>query len=221
MDGFISPGDLSDSNSSSHGRGHSKTLASTHAASGLSEEYNEILQQKVRTQADELSNMHDKLSAAQSYGELCERRLLELAPDHPLPVTTESLGPPANGAEEAALKDGQQEKGDRVQNPKDVSGIPAYVVAKNALSRKVERECEDQIFSLKKQVRGLEERNLELTTQLKRARLERDSKEREVSLLAEIIHDSLPPLCCPSAGLNSAHFAFLTDDRTELFHARR
>ena len=64
--------------------------------------------------------------------------------------------------------------------PCDVSGIPAYVIARNALSRRLERESEAQIFSLKKTVRSLEDKNSDLTKQLKRTRLERDSKEREV-----------------------------------------
>ena len=48
------------------------------------------------------------------------------------------------------------------------------------LSKKLERESEAQIFSLKKTVRSLEDKNSDLTKQLKRTRLERDSKEREV-----------------------------------------
>jgi hypothetical protein len=43
----------------------------------------------VREQAGELSGL---LGAAGAYGRLCERRLLEPAPGHPLPVTADHLG---------------------------------------------------------------------------------------------------------------------------------
>ena len=144
----------------------------------MSVEFNEALQQKVQSQADELIMKTRELGTARSYGELCERRLLELAPGHALPVTEASLGDFPDPLAEAPH---QRSDGSQVKNPKDVSGIPAYIVAKNALVRKVERECEEQIFALKKAMRALEERNSEMSSQLKRSRLERDAKEREVS----------------------------------------
>jgi len=146
----------------------------------MSVEFNEALQQKVQSQADELIMKTRELGTARSYGELCERRLLELAPGHALPVTEASLGDFPDPLAEAPH---QRSDGSQVKNPKDVSGIPAYIVAKNALVRKVERECEEQIFALKKAMRALEERNSEMSSQLKRSRLERDAKEREAKFL--------------------------------------
>ena len=61
-------------------------------------------------------------------------------------MTRESLGDFPEASAEAIKKNKS------VQNPNDVSGIPAYVVSKNAASKKVERECQEQIFGLKNQV---------------------------------------------------------------------
>ena len=168
----------------------------------MSVEFNEALQQKVQSQADELIMKTRELGTARSYGELCERRLLELAPGHALPVTEASLGDFPDPLAEAPH---QRSDGSQVKNPKDVSGIPAYIVAKNALVRKVERECEEQIFALKKAMRALEERNSEMSSQLKRSRLERDAKEREVSDI--IIHS-----CCSNTALKLLPVCFSSLD---------
>ena len=167
----------------------------------LNPEYNEKLQLKIQSQAEELSAIvssrfifflsrvldtrhnflpaqSQKLKITISYSELCEKRIQELAPGHTLPVTEDCLGvflttTAAEGKNDEKLKSD-------TSKPCDVSGIPAYVIARNALSRRLERESEAQIFSLKKTVRSLEDKNSDLTKQLKRTRLERDSKEREV-----------------------------------------
>lgn len=51
-----------------------------------------LLSKKIRTQASQLAQLNETLQQEGSYSRLLERRLLELDPDHPLPVTPQHLG---------------------------------------------------------------------------------------------------------------------------------
>lgn len=56
------------------------------------------LARKVQSQASELTELTRQSQAAQSYVHLLERRLLELVPGHPLPVSEAHMGTPATSA---------------------------------------------------------------------------------------------------------------------------
>ena len=49
------------------------------------------LAQKVRSQARELTAMHDEMEERERYTQLCERRLLQLCPGHALPITPQII----------------------------------------------------------------------------------------------------------------------------------
>lgn len=52
-------------------------------------------QTKIQQQAHALSQLLQRCQSAEAYTQLVERRLTEIAPDHPLPVTEDLLGIPA------------------------------------------------------------------------------------------------------------------------------
>lgn len=53
------------------------------------DEFTKRLMDKVRTQAESLTRL-------ENYRNLCERRILELSPNHALPVEFKHLGQPVN-----------------------------------------------------------------------------------------------------------------------------
>ena len=141
-----------------------------------SDEYTQRLERKVRQQASELASLNGRLEASLAYASICEQRLLDLAPGHPLPVARDHLGtyPQQQGPNGTKV----------VVTPRDQAGVPAYVVARDAQARRVERECLDQILALKRRVRELEDQRSELCGKLKAARAELGAKEREATFLS-------------------------------------
>lgn len=57
-----------------------------------------LLSKKIRTQASQLAQLNETLQQEGSYSRLLERRLLELDPEHPLPVTPQHLGRGGGGS---------------------------------------------------------------------------------------------------------------------------
>lgn len=51
-----------------------------------------LLSKKIRTQASQLAQLNETLQQEGAYSRLLERRLLELDPEHPLPVTPQHVG---------------------------------------------------------------------------------------------------------------------------------
>lgn len=64
------------------------------------------LSEKIRKQATHLAHINERLQHEEAYSNLLERRLLELDPDHPLPVTPQHLDR-CGGAGPTARKDGR------------------------------------------------------------------------------------------------------------------
>ena len=60
---------------------------------------------KIRQQAEELTSLRTRLQEREQYGRLCERRIVELMPDHPLPVTDDCIGLPGTGRSRAQSPD--------------------------------------------------------------------------------------------------------------------
>lgn len=63
------------------------------------------LSHKIRKQATHLAHVNERLQHEEAYSSLLERRLLELDPDHPLPVTPQHLDS-CGGAGGTARNDG-------------------------------------------------------------------------------------------------------------------
>ena len=57
----------------------------SYTAEGERDSFIEQLKEKIRSQAQRLNEL-------ESYKMLCEKRVIELCPDHPLPVLTSHLG---------------------------------------------------------------------------------------------------------------------------------
>ena len=128
----------------------------------------QLLQGKVQRQADELATLHATLEDALAYGSLCEQRILELAPRHPLPVSATHL-----------------ESLSRVtQQPTRRAPLPPNALSAEARARRLERECTDQVMSLKRHVRELEAQRADLGAKLKVTRADLAAKDREAAFLA-------------------------------------
>jgi len=54
--------------------------------------FTQQIMQKLREQAQELGNLRNELDSSRSYARLCEQRILDLAPSHPLPVSQTHIG---------------------------------------------------------------------------------------------------------------------------------
>jgi hypothetical protein len=61
--------------------------------------FTQEIMQKLREQAQELGSLRRELASSRAYGRLCEQRILDLVPEHPLPVAQVHLGqkPGADG----------------------------------------------------------------------------------------------------------------------------
>ncbi len=130
---------------------------------------------QVREQASELSALLGRLEVSGAYARLCERRLLEVAPDHPLPVTSDHLGHFA-GIGEAA-------------NACPIEGIGARegsTVGTEASYRGGEEKrrggsvaalgLSEQLTALRRRAETLDAQRADLAAKLKAARAERDAK---------------------------------------------
>eukprot|EP01016_Furgasonia_blochmanni_P006422 TRINITY_DN12581_c0_g2_i2.p3 TRINITY_DN12581_c0_g2~~TRINITY_DN12581_c0_g2_i2.p3 ORF type:complete len:152 (+),score=33.64 TRINITY_DN12581_c0_g2_i2:662-1117(+) len=71
-------------------QGTQSSLLSSPAGGPNPENYAKALAEKVRRQAEQLID-------AERYRALCERRIADLSPGHPFPVTTAHLGQPGTG----------------------------------------------------------------------------------------------------------------------------
>ena len=151
-------------------------------------EYSAALEAKIARQAQELGNLLAQLEATTQYATLCERRVKELAPAHPLPVQADHLSSGAPPTTKESFTTSSSRDGNplaapcSVAPPRALSGVPAYAVAKDAAWRRVERECAEQIFALKGNVRELDTKNAALAQQLKRTSQERDHRAREAGV---------------------------------------
>jgi hypothetical protein len=54
--------------------------------------FTQEIMQKLREQAQELGSLRRELASSRAYGRLCEQRILDLVPEHPLPVAQAHLG---------------------------------------------------------------------------------------------------------------------------------
>ena len=135
---------------------------------GASDGYIESLMQKVQRQARDLMAKQEQLDAAQSYGRLCEKRILELHPDHPMPVTADCLGlVPA-----PSLK---QSKAMRSR------GVPSHQLSAHAKQHREQLDAAQSYTALERQHKVAKEKLAECARQLKEVRAAGDGKDRDLA----------------------------------------
>ena len=66
-------------------------------ANGPDGEFTQQVLQKLRQQGQELRNVRQELDSSRSYAKLCEQRILDLAPSHPLPISQLHIGRAVDG----------------------------------------------------------------------------------------------------------------------------
>ncbi|KAJ4454596.1 hypothetical protein PAPYR_10645 [Paratrimastix pyriformis] len=91
------------------------------------------LSQKIKEQARELQNQSGELEKAHAYCNLCEQRIREIAPDHPLPVNAET---PVKGTHNA-------------QPP--LKGTPSLLISESAQHRRQMRELQAKLATLERE----------------------------------------------------------------------
>lgn len=95
---------------------------------------------KVHAQALELADLTLKLQKSDAYAHLVERRLLEIAPSHQLPVNEALMGTHVDALSKLALSAAQSLTG--VVTPGKISGVASHMIAVTAAQRK---ETMDQV----------------------------------------------------------------------------
>ncbi len=121
---------------------------------------------KIRRQAGDLQRLQTALDEATRYSQLCERRISELHPDHPIPVTEACLGVPnpANGVV----------GGGRVVARGGGTGAVAKL-------RREKLELVEAHTSLERQLRSTKGKLTDVSRNLKETRAQAQAKDRELS----------------------------------------
>ena len=176
--------------------------------------------------ANELERYKIELGRSKEYSDLCERRILDMMPDHPLPVTEACLGLPLSSAALA--------KAGRPLPSGSAPGTPSYILAAEAKTRKDKSESSAAYDALHKshQVRmndsavayvaGVETSSNQQAVEAKleaaeekindyRSRLEKSEKrnsncQRRNNSLLKKVSCSAPSICEPPC-LNDVHCA--------------
>ncbi len=171
--------------------------AATAAGSSTAASYNAQLATKVRAQASDLQRLGDELDAAYGYARLCERRVCELHPNHPIPVTEDCLGV-ANPA-------GSGAGGSKIAARGGGTGKSARLRRENA-------ELAHSNSALEKQLRAARSKLTDVSRNLKETRLQSERKDRELAyrekriakLEAQIAESSSSATNVPSSSSPSA-----------------
>ena len=112
-----------------------------------------------------LQNRHLK-----SYIALLESRLLELHPDHPLPITAAHLGQSLPSCPPTST------------HPLTSSHIPAFITSSNAVHAKTEKSDRLMIAQLQRQQQHVDNKSLEVTKQNNNLRKIAEQKTKELTL---------------------------------------
>ncbi|GMI02120.1 hypothetical protein TrVE_jg2508 [Triparma verrucosa] len=116
--------------------------------------------------------MQDTIAKLKDYTSLCEARIKELHPDHPLPIQHIHIGAPLP---ETAPPNNSL--------PLMSKNVPAFVLSAAASNNRQEREDRTMIMELRRQKEHEEARNQELTKQNLQLRSFADRKTREAQVL--------------------------------------
>jgi len=133
----------------------------------LQSELNDINHPPPAPSTHPIADMQDTIEKLRRYTHLCENRIRELHPDHPLPVLSLHLGAPLSSAPPLNSL------------PLLFKHVPSYVLSASAATQKQERKDRDMIMELRRQREHEEQRGAELTKQVRRGlRLERNVGRR-------------------------------------------
>ena len=155
-------GGLGSANSNS--REAHAAAASGAAGTSAAASYNAKLADKIRAQAVELQQLKGKLEDSYDYSRLCERRICELHPHHPIPITEDCLGV-ANVAGSAA--------GSKVEARGGGTGRSAKLRRENA-------ELAESNKALK-QLKSARNKLTDVSRNLKETRRQSERKDKELA----------------------------------------
>lgn len=119
---------------------------------------------KVRAQAKDLQRLEGELQDVQEYSRLCEQRICELQPSHPIPVTTDCLGVTNPAGSTAASR---------------VAGRGGGT-GKSAKLRRENAELAEANKALEKQLRFARSKLADTSRNLKETRIQSERKDREL-----------------------------------------
>lgn len=134
------------------------------------------LQTQLNAKNSEITVLGDTISQLEVYAGLVERRLLEISPDHPLPVTNAMLGTSIDSLSKLATSAAQTLLSH--VSPSKVSG-QTHVVSAAAAARREAREAAETIRSLERALEKCRTEGVEATNRVKEMRTQLDHKERE------------------------------------------
>jgi chromosome segregation ATPase len=143
------------------------------------------LQDKVRSQAEELASLYAGLQRSISYSKLVEKKLLEVCPGQQLPVT------------QAHLHDHENYKPTINSTSRTTTTSDSNILgttSQNASQRKVEREVSRQLAVLEDKVQALEMVRADLTGKLKECRAQLTTKEKISNSLTRANHELVAQL---------------------------
>lgn len=145
----------------------SQALTNTYQTSSSSNSSsNDITTQlgaKIRRQAGELQRLQEALQQSQAYSRLCEQRVCDLHPNHPVPITKDSLGIPSPLVSHSTGNNGSSNAG----------GI--------AKLRREKASLEQANTQLEKQLNVARNKVTESSRNLKEVRQQLSAKDRELS----------------------------------------
>ena len=132
---------------------------------------------RVQVQARELADMSGALGRSEAYARLLERRLLEVVPEHPLPVSEAALGTHVGRLSKLALAAAQTLTG--VSSPGKVAGVAPYVLAQNAANRTQTRDQAETIKLLERNMDAKRRQLDDAVARIKELRGALETKEKE------------------------------------------
>ena len=122
---------------------------------------------KIRRQAAQLQELQAAMNESQAYARLCEQRVCDLHPDHPLPVTEDSLGV---ASPQSRNNGGRNNNRPAAHNTGGVAKLRREKVA-----------LEQATTQLEKQLRTARTKVTEASRNLKEVRQQANAKDRELS----------------------------------------
>jgi chromosome segregation ATPase len=170
---------------------------------------------KVQAQARELAELSLRLARSETYSHLVERRLLEVSPSHPMPVSEHHMGQAVEQLSKLALAAAQTLTG--AVTPGKISGLASHVISQTAAQRKKTLDQSEQIRELekalekeRKKVEDLSQKSKEMKQLLTNKDKDRANAIRRadglqhkvISLEAEMRLAGLVPTAAPSSGVS-------------------
>ena len=132
---------------------------------------------KVQAQARELAELSLRLARSETYSHLVERRLLEVAPSHPMPVSEHQLGQAVEQLSKLALSAAQTLTG--AVTPGKISGLASHVISQTAAQRKKTLDQSEQIRELEKALEKERKKVEDLTQKSKETKQLLTNKDKD------------------------------------------